>query len=374
MKRTTTAIWHEKYNRWQINVQKDGVCRSFYSSIPGRNGQRECNKKADDWLDDNIEDENSRVKDLWEKYFEEVKLTTSKGNWTKTEYFGEKWIVPNIGRMKISVLSEQYLQDIITKGFKHGLSKKTLTELRATIVSFLKYCRRIKSTTLYPENLYIPKGAESKPKNILQPEHLAVLFNSEKTLKKGKESQEPYINAFRFQAITGLRPGELAGLRIGDIKNNMVYVNGSINKFGDRTNGKNENAIRHFAIPELGNKILNDQAELLKQLDIESEYIFPNDDGDYIKNSNYLTRWKKYCEYNGIPYVTPYELRHTFVSIAKNLSEGQIKQLVGHSQNMDTFGTYGHELNGELQQTAVELDSIFSKILSKNTSNDKSVL
>lgn len=33
-KRTNTATWNEKYNRWQINVQKDGYRRSFYSSAP----------------------------------------------------------------------------------------------------------------------------------------------------------------------------------------------------------------------------------------------------------------------------------------------------------------------------------------------------
>ena len=48
----------------------------------------------------------------------------------------------------------------------------------------------------------------------------------------------------------------MTGLRKIDVKDNMVYVNGSINKFGDRTNGKNENAIRHFALSELGKKIL----------------------------------------------------------------------------------------------------------------------
>jgi integrase len=370
MKRTTTATWHEKYNRWQINVQKDGVRRSFYSSTPGRAGQRECNKKADDWLDENIEDENSRVKDLWEKYFEEIKLTTGKSNVENVSYFGGNWILPNTGRLKISTITENQLQNIINKGFQHGLSKKTLMGLKATITSFIKFCRRIKSTTLYPENLFIPKGAKTKQKSVLQPSHFFTLFHSDNTLLKDKEGIEPYINAFRFQVVTGLRPGELAGLRKEDVKDNMIYVNGSINKFGDRTDGKNENAIRHFALSELGAKILNDQLEMTKKLNIESEYLFPNHDGDYIKNSNYIYRWKKYCEYNDIPYVTPYELRHTFVSIAKNLSEGQVKQLVGHSQNMDTFGTYGHEINGELQQTAAELNIIFSKILTKNTSND----
>ena len=39
-KRTNTAKWMENQHRWQINVQKDGVRRSFTSSKPGRTGQR----------------------------------------------------------------------------------------------------------------------------------------------------------------------------------------------------------------------------------------------------------------------------------------------------------------------------------------------
>ena len=51
-KRTNTAQWEEKYQRWRIAVQKDGVRKQFYSSTPGRTGQREANAKADRWLDD----------------------------------------------------------------------------------------------------------------------------------------------------------------------------------------------------------------------------------------------------------------------------------------------------------------------------------
>lgn len=59
-------------------------------------------------------------------------------------------------------------------------------------------------------------------------------------------------------------------------------------------------------------------------------------------------------------------MRHTFISIAKNLSEGQIKPIVGHSKNMDTFGVYGHEVNGELEKTATELSRLFDDILKVN--------
>lgn len=49
--RTNTAKWVESRKRWQVNVQKDGTRKTFTSSIPGRNGQREANAKADAWLE-----------------------------------------------------------------------------------------------------------------------------------------------------------------------------------------------------------------------------------------------------------------------------------------------------------------------------------
>ena len=44
--RTNTATWLPNQQRWQINVQKNGVRRSFTSSKPGRTGQREAGRMA----------------------------------------------------------------------------------------------------------------------------------------------------------------------------------------------------------------------------------------------------------------------------------------------------------------------------------------
>jgi hypothetical protein len=40
-----------------------------------------------------------------------------------------------------------------------------------------------------------------------------------------------------------------------------------------------------------------------------------------------------------------------------------VKRLVGHSTNMDTFGTYGHDVDGELHEAAKRLDELFRDIL-----------
>ena len=45
-KRTNTAFWVEKESRWCIAVQKNGTRKRFYSSTPGRTGQREAKRKG----------------------------------------------------------------------------------------------------------------------------------------------------------------------------------------------------------------------------------------------------------------------------------------------------------------------------------------
>lgn len=352
-KRTNTAKWMAKQRRWQINVQKDGVRKSFYSSTPGRIGQRECNSKADAWLDDHIDNGTVRVSALFAEYVETLKLTTSKSNWTKINYFGDKWILPKIGTLKISNVNEQHLQDVINSALSAGLSKKTLTNLRATLMSFIKYCRKRKVTILFPENLTIPQSAKSAIKRILQPQDVIKLMSTDTTILYGKTAFDSYVYAYRFQVLTGLRPGELIGLEWSDIVDDMVYVKRSINSFGEVTSGKNDNAVRHFALSNLAKDTLKKQREVSS-----SDSVF-----EIVSLSSYQKKWKHYCESNGITHVSPYEMRHTFISIAKNLSDGQIKPLIGHSKNMDTFSVYGHEVNGELRSTASDLNNIFGQIL-----------
>ena len=352
-RRTNTAVWLEKYKRWQIKVQKDGERRTFTSSTPGRTGQRECNAKADAWLDDGIDNDRVKVNVLFDDYVEGLKLTTSKSNWMQVESIGNAWIKPNIGTKRIFSLNEHHLQTILDKAYASGKSKKTLSNIRSVITSFIKYCRKRKVCILVPEDLSIPKGARYKGKTILQPDEIQKLFSEDATVLFGMRTKDVYINAYRFQVLTGLRPGELIGLRWSDVHKNTIHIQRSINYRGEETKGKNENAVRCITLSSMTKKILEDQ----KILTEHEETVF-----EIPSHYRYEFRLARYCESNNIRKVTPYELRHTFVSVVKQLPDGQVKPIVGHSRNMDTFGIYGHELAGEGEKTAARIDRIFKKI------------
>lgn len=355
-RRTNTAVWLEKHGRWQVNVQKDGVRRSFYSSTPGRTGQRECNAKADAWLDDNISGDGKRVSVLFYDYIEDLKSRTCYGHWRNEESRGRVWILPKIGKMKPENVTEQHLQEIINAAFSAGVSKKYLMNISATISAFFKYCRKCRVTTFRPEFITIPAGAPSKQKRILQPEHIVTLFTVDTTILYGRRVYDDLINAYRLHVLSGLRPGELLGIKKDDIvMDGRIEIKRSINNYGEETTGKNQNAVRPLVLYDLERPIIEDQLSR----NVDSEYLFGE-----VSQNKYRKRWQKYCAVNGIPYVTPYEIRHTFVSAIQCLPEAFVKSLVGHSRNMDTFGVYGHEFGSQEWESAQMLERVFSGILS----------
>ena len=271
-RRTNTAVWLEKYQRWQINVQKDSIRRTFCSSTPGRAGLRECNGKADAWLDGGLVNTKTKLSALYESWIEELKITTCQDHWRKYDGFGRNWIYPAIGHISIGNITEQHLQNIITKAHKKGLAKKTLSNLRGCLVAFIKFARKNKASILAVEDLYIPNGAKVKEKTILQPSDLSILFREDNTILNGKETYELFIQAFRFEALTGLRPGEVFGLKTDDVFGGYLHIKRSINSYGDVTSGKNENAQRSFMLTPYAKEILRIQADKLKELKIRQLY------------------------------------------------------------------------------------------------------
>ena len=387
MKRTNTATWMEDRRRWRVLVQKDGQRKAFYSTTPGRAGQREANAKADAWLDDGIDNTDRRVKDLYEEYAAEIRETTSHANSLKIDSIGANWILPAIGKKRISAVADNDLQLILNKMHRQGLAKKSIMNARATIAQFCKYCRRVKVTTLNPEFLEIPKGAKSRKKQVMSPDDLGKLFGCSTILYRGKEITDPHIHAYRFLVTSGLRPGELCGLEWQDIFDGVVHVQRSLNIHGEITAGKNANAIRNFALNDLTLGILADQLEMITGapahlwddvllgkrkastwgnalIPLPVGRVFPCQREEYLRR-----RWNAFCECNGMQQTTLYEMRHTFVSVVKNLPEGQIKGLVGHSKSMDTFGIYSHELDGEMLGTAQDVSDLFKGILRRSEQN-----
>lgn len=367
MQRKNEARWIESRQRWQINVQAEGERRTFTSSVPGTKGKVAAERKADEWLSSFLNSENTPAGKLMDGYVEAVKGRSTGAAYEQNEKFVRLYIKPVIGAKKMSRITAGDLQDVLDRCYsqKH-LSAKTIKGVRGTISGWLKWCRMHKYSSLVAEGLSIPVGAAPSKRTILMPDALETLFAISTTTSHRKIKDEPYIWAFRFAVVTGLRPGEIVGLQNSDIKDNRYIIRRAINEDGKITSGKNDNARRSGELSEIANWILEQQRISLAQAGHLSKFVFPDEDGDYISQKKYYSHWKRYCAYHGIEEGTkPYELRHTFCSVNDEMPDGLKKRIMGHSKSMDTEGVYGHLKAGDLQRAAGYIDAAFSSYIKK---------
>ena len=364
-KRKNEASWVESRLRWQINVQTEGRRRTFSDPTPGRKGKIAAEKKADDWLEENLVDENTRVEVMLDRWYAKLQLSTSYSHYHQYDKFMRNQIKPVIGQKKISRLTQNDLQNVIDVAYSGGkLAHKTLSNIRACLMSFIKYCRGEKATRLHPETLTIPAGAKKSKKTIASEDELKILFSVSDTLYNGKRSEDRFIHAYRFAVLTGMRPGELVALKNEDIIGSRIKISRSINEYNELTEGKNANAQRTYTLDSHALRVLSDQKKMLMRHKQISPYIFPARDLDHVTQSTYRKSWKRYCAANGIKGAnTPYELRHTFVSINSEMPSALKKLVVGHSKNMDTDGIYSHEKAGDMATAAEYISTAFTKIL-----------
>ena len=365
--RKNEAVWIESRQRWQIKVQMDGQRKTFTSKLKGKKGKAEAERQADRWFEEPTSAEKARVSDLLDQYVKHLEATKSAGHSRQYEGFVRLYIKPVIGMKRINKLTEGDLQDVIDLAYaRHNLADKTLRDIRGCIMNWLKWCRKHGKTKMHPDSFVIPAGAKKSVKRIVHPDGLVRLFESSTTTWRGKPVEDWYIHAYRFQVLTGLRPGELKGLEDKtDVRGHKVMIRRAINVYGETTQGKNDNARRIIQITDQAKREVEAQREMLRRAGILTRYLFPAKDGGPMKHDHYYSCWQRYCEANGIPVVSVYELRHTYVSVNKEMPSGLKKMVIGHSKDMDTDGVYGHEMEGDLEKAAAYTAGAFDEILGK---------
>ena len=373
------ARWEPGRKRWRVNAQRNGDRKTFYSTVPGLREKKEAERKADSWKRSaglSYENCDPLVAELWDSFLlylqEEKRVGTS--TLEQTRKFGRNYILPVCGNLKISRLNEGHLQRVLNLSAQKGclqphptrppkgpLSLKTLRGLRNTEQQFVKWCRINDFTDLVLEGLEVRTCAEKQEKEILQPEELQTLFRVDTHLVRGERVFDDQIYAYRFAVVTGLRPGELMGLHIGDIDGDKLHIQRSINRYGEKTKGKNQNARRTFGLNTFARILIDQQLSLLHSLGMPTtpdSPLFPA-----LNQQSRYHQWKSYARSNGITAISCYEMRHTFISLAQNLREGDLRRLCGQSASMDTRGVYAHKLTDDDSRIANEVDQILGRYL-----------
>ena len=344
-------------HRWRIQVRHEGKRYSFSSSLEGNKGRKDVIKKYEAWVYGEASGEKS-VGRVCNEFLEDVKARCGELSPSLEQYecYLRLYVIPECGQKKICKMTLRDWQSLINNahGRKKALSEKTLKNLRAIIMAVIKFGYEDYQCELPRGELYIPKGHPKQEKEILQKDDVRRLL---------EPSDLWYHPLFCFLLLTGMRPSEALGLKVSDIKGDRVYIRRGINARGHITEGKNENAKRMIPLGDLASAIIRKTIDRNDEYNLRTEWIFCSPDGSMGKQSSMRKHWDKLKRERSLP-GTVYSLRHTFISLMKNvMPEQTIKDIVGHSVSMDTFGTYGHIIEGEQRQAAKVIDLTLGDIL-----------
>lgn len=357
--------WNAKRRLWIIQGQKNGIKKSFYSSVPGLKGKKEVYEKYNDWLDFGGIDGKISVERCVELYLKDIEARLGRGTVYRTaETYSRLYIVPALGKCKMNNLTLRDCQTLINKAKPQKdhngvLSRKTLSTFRGVIASLHKFAYINYYCDAWRGTLYIPQGHPKGEKEILQPKNIADLMES---------SGEWYGNAFKIMLLCGLRVSECLGLWEDDIKGDVLYIRRGVTDDGRISEGKTKAARRVVPLPPLAREIIAETIKRNHRANFGTPWIFPNGSGGKPNQNTMRVQWRRLKKKYGLP-GTPYSLRHTFISIVSSqtsLAEGTIRELVGHSSNMDTFGTYKHKVKGELENAAQIINLTFERLKAEN--------
>ena len=289
--RRSEAIWVETRERWQINVQRDGKRKTFTSSTPGRRGKHDAEEKADEWLDAG-QPEDMRFDAAWAVFLSHVKSTTGTANHYDHESIGRVWLLPSLSKKKISRIRLADMQAIINSAADAGRSYRTCCNIRSKLSSFYIYAgnQKWQIDTSLPGKIKIPSKAHKGKKKVVQPNQLKILFSHDTEMCRNKERPCFFIHAFRFFVIGGIRSGELCGFKRSDFTGSALIINRSINRHKEVRQGKNDNARRTIPLTTHAIKVLKDQEAMLKHLGIQSEWLFPDQEGNCPADSAQFVR------------------------------------------------------------------------------------
>lgn len=341
--------------RWRIREMREGKMFSFSSSIPGPKGRKEVQKKYDNWYYGEASGEKS-VNQVSKEYLEDVKARRGADSEAYTQYerYIRLYIAPKCGQKKICKMTLRDWQNVINEaqGRNKALSEKTLKNLRGIIVGIIKFGYEDYQCDLLRGDLYIPKGHSKKEKEFLDKDDVRRLL---------EPSDLWYHPLFCFLLLTGMRPGEALGLKASEISQDKIIIRRAINAKGQITEGKNENAKRMVPIGTLASSILRKTIQRNEDMNLRTDWIFCSPDGSQGNQSSMRNHWLALKKERDLP-GSVYSLRHTFITMMKNiLPEQTIKDIVGHSVSMDTFGTYGHIIDGEQKRAADIIDLTFKE-------------
>ena len=295
--------------------------------------------------------------DFWYKYFSSPKLRPTTQATYENRIYGH--IIPSVGKIPLSKLTQNDLQQFYAKLKRTG--RKVNVELKGTGVSdrMVRSCHALCRSSLEKA---VEEGLITRNPSIgckLPPKkngEMKVLTQTEIVRLLNQAYDEGYYEMFLLELTTGMRRGEILGLKWRDLN----LETGELNiKRQLTTKGisvpKTKSSIRTVLLPP-------DMLDLLREMKKTAKYdwIFPSPvkEGEPRNPTAITKRFRIMLERAHCKHVRFHDLRHTFATMAleNGMDVKTLSAMIGHVSSETTLNIYSHVTDTMRAQAAVKID------------------
>lgn len=277
-----------------------------------------------------------------------------------------KHIIPALGHVKLQKLTAQQVQSFYAKKLKEGMAPSRIKSIHLSLHNALEHARRVKLVAFNVcKDVQLPKQQKSE-KHFLTPEQARMLLQ--------------YVKGHQLEVLitvaltTGLREGELIGLRWSDIdfERGILNVARTVSYLphhgfveGDP---KTKTSARTIYLPSFVVDMLKQHRITVKEKRllggaswVNRDLVFPARNGNYIIFNSLLRQFYKVLDAAGLPRIKFHDLRHSAATLLLSMGVEMkvIQEILGHSSIVITADLYSHVLPHMHTDAMHRMDSFF---------------
>lgn len=287
-----------------------------------------------------------------------------------TESYTRNQILPLLGHLTLTELNPTVLQNFVIALKDRGLANASVKRIFSTVHASLDTAAKMQ---LIPKNY---ASSISIPK--VRRKHLQVwdTHQVQPFLKLASRDRHTYV-AFHLALLTGMRQGEILGLRWADVDfvRQVLLVRQTLSHDGKEflPGAKTSSGIRSIALDPETLSFLERHRQQAQDDKHECPEDYQDNDlvvctklGRRIMPRALMVVWYRLLAESGLPHITFHDLRHTHASLLlkSNVHPKIVSERLGHASVQITLDTYSHLLPNMQKEAAGKLgDDIFGSVI-----------
>lgn len=271
------------------------------------------------------------------------------GTYTDYQWYYNKIIKERFGNFPVNEISCEQIQRLYNELSEKGYSLSTIKIISSVLSGSLRQAMRNGLISQNPVSLAeLPVEHEKKRRPALTKEQQQIFM---------RYAQTSYLYIFFATMLrTGLRSGELRGLKYSDIdfSRNVIHISRTLKYLDGKgyfeDTPKTRSSTRDIPLTRDIARLLSTQKSSF-HFEHECEYVFKNRKGKPLSREclqNEIDRITNRINSDGYEFVriTPHVLRHTFATraIEYGMPPQVLKTILGHSSISMTMDLYSHVL------------------------------